>query len=586
MFVFAVMKGRKVVQDFSRKAEQRESPHLQTRSDVATWIGVPEKSIRYFLYGRRVENLYMEFEISKKSNGCRHIRAPYPILRSVQRKLADALMGIFEPRDCVYGFVQNRNIIGNAQKHVKNRCILNIDLKDFFDQIHIGRVIGMLMSEPYAFGKEAATVIAQLVCYYKKDSSKSCLPQGAPTSPVISNMICSSMDTQMMRFAKKHHLIYTRYADDITFSTNKKHFGPEIAFIDAENNIILSKELRGIFLKASFVVNEEKLRLRSQFYRQEVTGLVVNKKVNVKREYVKQIRSILHHCEIDGLHQTALAYLDKQLQKKRFWEAQRSDPSFMENYLFAVVKGKLSFLRQVRGENDDTFLRYAEQANRLFQDTENGKMFDLSYANLRKAVLQRNVFVIHSFPIDSDETTQGSCFYVSGFGMITSYHVTENSIFFHAYTPDKFPDAHVDCLMHEGNCSYSDKSIDYAIYDVNPKGAVETLVLGDSTALSIGDSVTIAGFPNFTKGSSINMQKCELTESTQYMGSLFWKVNGRIVHGTSGGIVLNERVEVVGIVKGGIVSMSDDDGDLQGFVPIHCVLQDIERKKNLTDSSS
>ena len=101
----------------------------------------------------------------------------------------------------------------NAQRHVKKKYVFNLDLENFFDQVHFGRVRGMLMKPPYGIGAEAALVIAQIACYKGK------LPQGAPTSPILTNMVCAPLDTQLIRLAQKYKLHYTRYADDISFSS-------------------------------------------------------------------------------------------------------------------------------------------------------------------------------------------------------------------------------------------------------------------------------------------------------------------------------------------------------------------------------
>jgi len=171
---------------------------LSTREDVAKILEIEEKSLRYFLYAKKPDNMYTTFKIAKKSGGTREISAPAKELKAIQRKLAYILNLVYRVKPSVYGFVHERNIKDNASKHTRRKVILNIDLKDFFSQIHFGRVRGMLMNKPYGIGQEAATVIAQLACY------KGILPQGAPSSPVLTNMICSPLDTQLTNLAKKH----------------------------------------------------------------------------------------------------------------------------------------------------------------------------------------------------------------------------------------------------------------------------------------------------------------------------------------------------------------------------------------------
>ena len=169
----------------------------------------------------------------------------------------------------MYGFLNDKSFIDNARNHIAKRIILNIDLKDFFDQIHFGRVLGMLVKPPYSLGREAAITITQIACYNGH------LPQGSPCSPIITNMICAPLDNAMMRLAKKTGCYYSRYADDITFSTYRKEFDKGIVL---ENNgtIELGDEIKRILSKHSFIVNQKKVSLKTKDCRQEVTGITVN----------------------------------------------------------------------------------------------------------------------------------------------------------------------------------------------------------------------------------------------------------------------------------------------------------------------
>lgn len=178
---------------------------LETREDVAAILGISERSLRYFLYKKRPENMYHTFKIPKKDGTTREISAPDKALKEIQRKLANVLSAVYEPKVCAYGFIDEKNNVGNAEQHTKKRLVFNIDLKDFFSQIHFGRVRGLLMNAPYSLPDEAATTIAQIACFNGR------LPQGAPSSPVITNMICIPLDNALMRLAKSTGCVYTRY---------------------------------------------------------------------------------------------------------------------------------------------------------------------------------------------------------------------------------------------------------------------------------------------------------------------------------------------------------------------------------------
>ena len=165
----------------------------------------------YHIYLVQSEKRYKTFDIPKKSGGTRQISTPITALKIIQRKLNQVLQAVYQTKPSVHGFVSSKNVVTNAQNHVKKRYVLNIDLKDFFPSVNFGRVRGMFMATPYGLHPDVATVLAQICCYNNH------LPQGAPTSPIITNMICAKMDGQLQRLAKECKATYTRYADDITF---------------------------------------------------------------------------------------------------------------------------------------------------------------------------------------------------------------------------------------------------------------------------------------------------------------------------------------------------------------------------------
>ncbi len=281
---------KKVINIFSKNDDELKKAFyaLKSRNDLANLLEIEEKTLRYFLYGKSDDDKYNTFEIPKKNGQFRKIAAPISPLKTIQRKLTYVLSLVYKVKPCAYGFLKDRNIKSNAKNHSKKKVLLNIDLKDFFSQVHFGRIRGMLISKPYDIGIEAATSIAQLTCY------KGVLAQGAPSSPILTNMICSPMDTQLIKLAKKYKLQYTRYADDITFSNYNEQF-PQGIIKGEINNLIIGDELNNILTKNGFEVNMNKVFLNDNFTRQEVTGLIVNKFPNVKREYVKSLRAILYN---------------------------------------------------------------------------------------------------------------------------------------------------------------------------------------------------------------------------------------------------------------------------------------------------
>ena len=327
---------------------------LRTRSDVAALLGMSEERLIYLLY-RVNPYSYRTFKLSKRSGGLRDISAPPWPLKVLQRRLSNILNSVYDPPRAVHGFVPGRSIVSNAQTHVGKRWILNIDLKDFFPSIHFGRVQGLFSGKRYNLPSEVSLVLAQ-ICTHNAQ-----LPQGAPTSPIISNMICNSMDYRLAKLARELRCNYSRYADDISFSTNQSQFPQELAIKGPDwsaDSVVIGSQLNRLISGCGFVVNGEKKRLQVLDAHQEVTGLTVNQFPNVSRKYVRQIRAMLHAWGKFGYDAAEEEFLRRFDTRTR-----RSQPSFAE-----VVKGKIMFLRMVKGHDDGSFRKFARTLHRLDPD--------------------------------------------------------------------------------------------------------------------------------------------------------------------------------------------------------------------------
>lgn len=280
--------------------------NITTRSEFADFLKIPRKTLTYILYVKHVDTMYTSFEIPKKSGGKREINAPSDELKSIQRKLA-AILWKHQKHiridkkihtNISHAFEENKSILTNAKIHRNKRFVLNMDLGNFFDSFHFGRVRGFFhKNNDFKLHIDVATVIAQIACY------NGSLPQGAPCSPIITNMISQVLDMRILKLAKKYKLDYTRYADDLTFSTNDKHF--------LLNHPDFIQVLTDEIVHAGFKVNESKTRLLFRDSRQEVTGLIVNRKLNVDRHYYKKTRAMANTLystgsfEINGIEATS-----------------------------------------------------------------------------------------------------------------------------------------------------------------------------------------------------------------------------------------------------------------------------------------
>ena len=268
---------------------------ITSRNELADFLKVPRSKLTHILYVKKVDSCYTSFEIPKKNGETRKINAPSDELKSIQRKLAAALVKYqIDIRreqnirsNISHGFEKDKSILTNAKIHRNKRFLVNIDLENFFDSFHFGRVKGFFENnKDFALSREVAVVIAQLTCY------KGTLPQGAPTSPVITNLICNILDNRLLKISKKYKLDYTRYADDLTFSTNR------CDFLDYKKQFM--EELEKEINRAGFRINDKKTRILFRDSQQIVTGLVVNKKLNVAREYYKKTKAMAHTLYTEG----------------------------------------------------------------------------------------------------------------------------------------------------------------------------------------------------------------------------------------------------------------------------------------------
>ena len=267
----------------------------ETRNEFADFLKISRSQLSYVLFVKRPQSYYKTFEIPKKSGGTRVINAPSGELKYIQEQLSKRLVdyqrSIWEEEGIYptlsHGFEKGKSIITNARIHRNKRYVVNLDIESFFNSFHFGRVVGFFeKNRHFHLPHEVAVTIAQIVCY------NGVLPQGAPSSPVITNYICRILDRRLLILAKEYGLDYTRYADDLSFSTNDTRFASKYGeFLDLVNSEIQ---------RAGFRVNIKKTRLLFEASRQEVTGLIVNKKINVDRHFYKETRAMAHHLYTDS----------------------------------------------------------------------------------------------------------------------------------------------------------------------------------------------------------------------------------------------------------------------------------------------
>jgi RNA-directed DNA polymerase len=276
--------------------------------DLAGILGFKPKAVSFILYKQPAAAKYQTFQIPKRRGGQRTISAPIDALKVLQRKLAELLQNCVDEindktkrKDRIaHGFKRGRSIITNARQHRHRRWVFNLDLEDFFPSINFGRVRGFLIkNRDFELHEDVATIIAQIACH------ESALPQGSPCSPVISNLVAHVLDMHLVKLASGAGCIYTRYADDLTFSTNEKEFPTEIAAPSAAEGAashlwVAGEKLGKIIERAGFRVNVKKTYMMYRSSRQDVTGIVVNEKMNVRWQYRHHVRAMVHKLVTTG----------------------------------------------------------------------------------------------------------------------------------------------------------------------------------------------------------------------------------------------------------------------------------------------
>lgn len=284
------------------RAAENELPPLDTPQHLAEALGLTVPQLRWLAYHREAATKihYLRFTIPKRDGSPRAIWAPLPKLKKAQRWILHNVVEKLVVHGAAHGFLSSRSILTNAASHTGAKLVLKMDIKDFFPTVTSPRVRGIFRKAGYR--EQIATLLAMLCTeapreivqhdgkdYYVALGPR-CLPQGAPTSPGLTNVLCLRLDQRLTGLAKRYGWRYTRYADDLTFSLPESHKG--------KPNL---KTLMGLVAKVvaaeGFRINTEKTRVARSGGRQKVTGLVINGDANprVPRKLRRQLRAAIHN---------------------------------------------------------------------------------------------------------------------------------------------------------------------------------------------------------------------------------------------------------------------------------------------------
>ncbi|MFM6037510.1 MAG: reverse transcriptase domain-containing protein [Sphaerospermopsis kisseleviana] len=361
---------------------------INSFQDFADLLEVDYFWFKQELFAVPLEEKYTSFTIPKRNGESREIYSPVSGIREIQARLNEVLRLVYEPerKQSVHGFTTSRNIVTNAKNHCNKKFVLNLDIKDFFPTITQQRIRGVMMSPPYNLPSQIATTISHICCYEGK------LPQGAPTSPIISNIVCAKLDSELRLLAKQNKCFYTRYADDITFSTIVKNFPLSIAKITGLKitDVSLSDNLISIFKSNGFQINFNKVRIQGDNQRQEVTGLTVNNKPNVSRKYIRQVRAMLHDWHKNGYVQ---AYINDSAIR---YQKNKNRVNFS-----SALRGKIEFIGQVRQKDDFIYQKlltfYEKLIEREIIRQRSLKFDDKDYNNWCDSVDEYALHIINNY---------------------------------------------------------------------------------------------------------------------------------------------------------------------------------------------
>ena len=289
-----------------------------------------EKIEKLYSISNNIENNYKIFKIRKRNGKFRTIYEPNYILKNIQRNILNNILNNKSISKYAKAYKKGIFLKDNAIDHLNKNIILKLDIKNFFESINFIDIYNNCFQIEY-FPKEIGMLLTHLCTY------NNYLPQGSPTSSYISNLVMKEFDETIGEFCDKNNISYTRYSDDLTFSGN---FNP---------SIIINK-IRKHLLKLGFEINNEKIHIIKKGNRQTVTGIVVNKKLQVSCNFRKEIRKQIYYIKKYGI---------------------KSHLEFTNNNIFEIkylnsLYGKINYVLQIN-KSDKEFIEYKMYINKILK---------------------------------------------------------------------------------------------------------------------------------------------------------------------------------------------------------------------------
>lgn len=488
---------------------------LLDEPNLLSYLGMSQSELKKIWWHRG--RMYKNFKIAKNGGKSRNISAPDKRLKYLQRKIMNLLDSIYTRRNPVHGFVTGRSVKTNALSHVNSKYVLNIDIEDFFISITQNRVEGILTA--LGIDNRVASILARICCY------NGCLPQGAPTSPVLSNMICFRLDRELLTIAKESRCIYTRYADDITFSS----YQPMTSLFEGAgmssgpiNTDQLADKLRATFEINGFTINSKKLHYADRYSRRTVTGLKINAALNVDRKFVRNIRAALYRVQKDG-----------EAAAQKIYEEKYNGTADISAHL----QGKIGWLGYIKGQSDPVFRNIAQRFNHCFPHSP------LKIEPTKDEILDRSVWVVEDV---GGGISQGSAFFLRDIGFITAEHCVSGEHEFVVFHPSKHTSRFNVTVAHR--CEHRDLALlEHRI----PDNEYFYLDRAKRSVIT-GDHIKAVGYPSYGKGDRLNIRSGTVSSLPTKSAVNKIEVTSKLTPGMSGGPVIDDEHAVVGIVhKGG-----------------------------------
>jgi RNA-directed DNA polymerase len=513
-----------------------------SREQLASVLGIPLATLTYLAYAEGKK--YTKFSIKKKDGSDRVIHAPTIALKRVQVRLKIFFEEIYHAPSSTYGFIKEKDAIKNAEQHLRKKSVLNFDLKDFFPSINSGRILGLLQSRPFNFNREIASTITGLVCH------ENFLPQGAPTSPVLSNLIAFNLDRKFIQIAKADRLTYTRYADDITISSTSNVL-PDGYLKSMAGAYECDERILSVVENNGFSINSKKTRFHSRNKPHYVTGVKVNIKPNVSWKFIRQIRAMLHAWETFG----------PDAAEHHF--NQKYNHSFPKNFS-NVLRGKIEYIRHVKSDLDVTYRKLYNKYIEL--EGLGGGILPISEVE----ALYEKIQIIKS------NSGIGSGFVLNDNYLITCAHTVENELLgdeISFFNYNEFSST----TSRKGLLVYKNSKQDIAIIDPTSKRDLSRLSFSDGFIgldFKILTEFIAIGFPWYKAGNPPHFSVVSVAASNiNQHGVKEIYVDRPLFSGMSGGVILDSKSKkICGMISRGVGSVRDVDqtpGNI--FIPMYYI---------------